>query len=30
MDRGDWVVQDGIVVIPKGTVLTAGTRIEPD
>jgi len=29
MDQGDWVVQDGIVVIPKGTVLVAGTRIEP-
>jgi glucose-1-phosphate adenylyltransferase len=29
MDQGDWVVQDGIVVIPKGTVLPAGTRIEP-
>ena len=29
MDEGDWVVQDGIVVIPKGTVLAAGTRIEP-
>jgi len=28
-DHGDWVVQDGIVVIPKGTILTAGTRIEP-
>ena len=30
LDRGDWVVQDGIVVIPKGTTLTHGTRIEPD
>ena len=29
MDRGHYVVQDGIVVIPKGTVLEAGTRIEP-
>jgi len=29
MDNGDWVVQDGIVVIPKATVLPAGTRIEP-
>ena len=28
-DNGDWVVQDGIVVIPKGTILPAGTRIEP-
>jgi glucose-1-phosphate adenylyltransferase len=25
----DWVVQDGIVVIPKDTVIAAGTRIEP-
>jgi len=30
MDQGDWVVQDGIVVIPKGTTLPAGTRIGPD
>ncbi len=29
MDHGKWVVEDGIVVIPKGTVLEAGTRIEP-
>ena len=29
-DKGDWVVQDGIVVIPKGTTLPAGTRIGPD
>ena len=29
MDKGEWVVQDGIVVIPKGTALAAGTRIEP-
>jgi glucose-1-phosphate adenylyltransferase len=29
LDMGDWVVQDGIVVIPKGTTLLAGTRIEP-
>jgi len=29
LDKGDWVVQDGIVVIPKGTVLQPGTRIEP-
>jgi len=28
-DHGDWVVQDGIVVIPKGTILPPGTRIEP-
>ena len=25
----DWVVQDGIVVIPKGACLHSGTRIEP-
>jgi len=30
LDRGDWVVQDGIVVIPKGTVLPSGTRIGPE
>jgi glucose-1-phosphate adenylyltransferase len=30
LDRGHFVVQDGIVVIPKGTVLPAGTRIEPE
>jgi glucose-1-phosphate adenylyltransferase len=29
LDRGTWVVQDGIVVVPKGTVLAPGTRIEP-
>jgi glucose-1-phosphate adenylyltransferase len=29
LDHGSWVVQDGIVVIPKGTVLAPGTRIEP-
>jgi glucose-1-phosphate adenylyltransferase len=28
-DNGTWVVQDGIVVIPKNTVLPAGTTIEP-
>jgi glucose-1-phosphate adenylyltransferase len=28
-DHGDWVVQDGIVVVPKGTVLAPGTRIVP-
>ncbi len=28
-DNGMWVIQDGIVVIPKGTVLPAGTTIEP-
>jgi len=30
LDKGDWVVQDGIVVIPKGTVLAKGTRIGPE
>ena len=29
LDQGNFVVQDGIVVIPKGTILEAGTRIEP-
>lgn len=29
IDHGDWVVQDGIVAVPKGTTLAAGTRIEP-
>ncbi len=28
-DEGTWVVQDGIVVIPKGTTLARGMRIEP-
>ncbi len=30
MDAGTWVVQDGIVVIPKDTIVPAGTRIAPD
>jgi glucose-1-phosphate adenylyltransferase len=30
LDRGDWVVQDGIVVIPKGVNLPSGTRIGPE
>jgi glucose-1-phosphate adenylyltransferase len=30
LDRPDWVVRDGIVVIPKNTILTAGTYIGPD
>lgn len=30
MDNGNWVVQDGIVVIPKSTILYAGTYIGPD
>lgn len=29
-ERGNWVVQDGIVVVPKNTVLHAGTYIGPD
>lgn len=30
MDEGSWVVQDGIVVIPKDAVLHPGTHIGPD
>jgi glucose-1-phosphate adenylyltransferase len=30
IDSGAWVVQDGIVVIPKSTVLHPGTYIGPD
>ncbi len=30
IDAGSWVVQDGIVVIPKSTVLHPGTFIGPD
>jgi glucose-1-phosphate adenylyltransferase len=30
LDEGSWVVQDGIVVIPKNTVLHPGTYIGPD
>ena len=30
MDMGYWVVQDGIIVIPKSTVLHPGTYIGPD
>ncbi|MGH9856411.1 MAG: glucose-1-phosphate adenylyltransferase, partial [Acidobacteriota bacterium] len=29
LDRGHFAVQDGIVIIPKDTVLRDGTRIEP-
>jgi glucose-1-phosphate adenylyltransferase len=29
-DEGNWVVQDGIVVIPKSTVLFPGTYIGPE
>jgi glucose-1-phosphate adenylyltransferase len=30
MDEGNWVVQDGIVAIPKSTVLHPGTYIGPE
>jgi glucose-1-phosphate adenylyltransferase len=30
MDEGNWVVQDGIVAIPKSTVLYPGTYIGPE
>jgi len=30
IDSGNWVVQDGIVVIPKSSILHAGTYIGPD
>jgi len=30
LDAGSWVVQDGIVVIPKSTILHPGTYIGPD
>lgn len=30
LDEGSWVVQDGIVVVPKSTVLHPGTYIGPD
>jgi glucose-1-phosphate adenylyltransferase len=30
IDQGSWVVQDGIVVIPKSTILHPGTYIGPD
>lgn len=30
IDNGNWVVQDGIVVIPKSTILYPGTHITPD
>ena len=30
IDAGNWVVQDGIVVIPKNTVIPPGTRIAPE
>ncbi len=30
LDAGNWVVQDGIVVIPKSTILHPGTTISPE
>ncbi len=30
IDKGNWVVQDGIVVVPKSTILHPGTYIGPD
>lgn len=30
IDAGSWVVQDGIVVIPKDTIIQPGTRIAPE
>jgi glucose-1-phosphate adenylyltransferase len=30
MDAGTWVVQDGIVVIPKDTTILPNTRIAPE
>ena len=30
MDMGSWAVQDGIVVVPKSTILHPGTYIGPD
>jgi glucose-1-phosphate adenylyltransferase len=30
IDEEDWVVRDGIVVIPKNTILPPGTEISPD
>ncbi len=30
LDQGSWMVRDGIVVVPKSTVLKAGTYIGPD
>jgi glucose-1-phosphate adenylyltransferase len=30
IDRDDWVVRDGIVVIPKNTILPGGTYIGPE
>jgi glucose-1-phosphate adenylyltransferase len=30
IDGDEWVVRDGIVVIPKNTVLPGGTNIGPE
>ena len=30
MDMDDWVVRDGIVVVPKDVEIPAGTRISPE
>jgi len=30
IDAGTWVVQDGIVVIPKDTTILPNTHIEPE
>jgi glucose-1-phosphate adenylyltransferase len=30
LDAGTWAVQDGVVVIPKDTIVPAGTRIAPE
>ncbi|MDZ4159753.1 MAG: glucose-1-phosphate adenylyltransferase [Anaerolineaceae bacterium] len=30
LDGDNWVVRDGIVVVPKNAILPAGTRIDPD
>ncbi len=30
LDKGNWVVKDGIVVIPKGSIIHPGTNIVPD
>ncbi len=30
LDQGNWVVKDGIVVVPKGAIVHPGTNIVPD
>jgi glucose-1-phosphate adenylyltransferase len=30
LDHGNWLVRDGIVVLPKDAQIPAGTRIAPD